>query len=324
MSARQLRLFEHPRPLFERFGRDFFLSVPKAPGVYVMCNDNGRALYVGQSKNLRARLYCYRNANPAHVSRKTIRLVHEVCRIELHVCETPEAARLKENELLRELRPKFNTMNVFPQAHCFIGFGLEGNALDFWLTREEARDGQVFGAFKSGSGTNLLALARLIWLALWQPARVCDLPRRFLGTKAPSSLRISAREASSAEDLAWIGARVRMFLAGESDELVDWLEQSLGWMTEWTSFEQSFVLADLELARSFYEIGPSRNKTLQAAFSLGEGLIGQAQLDDLLASDDWKALRAASRALSLAAEAALCLNETPSSPALLPESTSMM
>ncbi|PYK31759.1 MAG: hypothetical protein DME57_02510, partial [Verrucomicrobia bacterium] len=80
MPERQLRLFEHPRPLLTRLGADFFKSVPPCPGVYLMSNDADRLLYVGQSSNLRVRLGSYKNANPHHVSRKTLRLVHSVAR----------------------------------------------------------------------------------------------------------------------------------------------------------------------------------------------------------------------------------------------------
>src|SRR5205814_7898791 len=72
MPAQQLRFFKRPKPLLDRFGAEFFRSLPSKPGVYIMSGEAGRVLYVGQSKNLRVRLGTYRNANPCHISRKTI------------------------------------------------------------------------------------------------------------------------------------------------------------------------------------------------------------------------------------------------------------
>ena len=120
MSARQLRFFEHSKPLLLRFGTEFFRSVPSTPGIYIMRGLGDRVLYVGQSKNLRTRLHTYKNANPDHMARKILRLVHQVEAIAWEECGSPERARLRENELLRAHRPKFNTVNKYPKAHCFI------------------------------------------------------------------------------------------------------------------------------------------------------------------------------------------------------------
>src|SRR3954464_5704812 len=107
MTEQQLHLFAAPRPLLERLGADFFSSVPSEPGVYVMTGADQRVLYIGQSGNLRARLGSYKNAKPDRAPRKVIRLIHQVRAITWEKCETPQAARLRENELLRLHRPRF-------------------------------------------------------------------------------------------------------------------------------------------------------------------------------------------------------------------------
>src|SRR5947208_1528018 len=116
MPAQQLRFFKRPKPLLDRFGAEFFRSLPSKPGVYIMSGEAGRVLYVGQSKNLRVRLGTYRNANPCHISRKTIRLVHAVRKIDWEECPTPALACVRENQLLRAHRPKFNSMNTYPNG----------------------------------------------------------------------------------------------------------------------------------------------------------------------------------------------------------------
>ncbi|HTB84400.1 MAG TPA: nucleotide excision repair endonuclease [Candidatus Sulfotelmatobacter sp.] len=108
MSAGQLWLFPPPKPLVERLGRDFFLKLPAQPGVYLMCGDREGVLYVGSAKNLRKRLSSYRVANPERFPRRTIRLLHEVRRIELIVCASEVSARFREEELIGSLLPKFN------------------------------------------------------------------------------------------------------------------------------------------------------------------------------------------------------------------------
>src|SRR5262245_46776797 len=118
MLAQQLRLFESPKPLAERLGREFFRKVPRRPGVYIMSSQDQRVLYVGYSKNLRHRLASYKNAHAERAPRKIIRLIHGVHSIVWEECESIQAARLRENELLRTHRPRFNTVNTYPQAYC--------------------------------------------------------------------------------------------------------------------------------------------------------------------------------------------------------------
>src|SRR5579871_5697873 len=120
MAEKQLPLFEAARPLLDRFGADFFRAVPPRPGVYIMGGEGERILYIGQSRNLRQRLSSYKNARPDRAPRKIIRLVHLVRTIAWEECETAEAARLRENQLLRIHRPKFNVVNTYPQAYGFI------------------------------------------------------------------------------------------------------------------------------------------------------------------------------------------------------------
>src|SRR5687768_578969 len=151
MPERQLRLFEHPKPLLTRLGAEFFKSVPACPGVYLMFGDANRLLYVGQSSNLRARLGTYKNANPDHVPRKVLRLVHSVAAIKLEPCETALAARLRENELLRTHRPRFNRMHTWPKAYWFVGCESDGSLLRLWLTTDAEPASNLYGAFKGNT-----------------------------------------------------------------------------------------------------------------------------------------------------------------------------
>ena len=59
----QTLLFPDPKPLVERLGRDFFLTAPSCPGVYLMRDAQGAAVYIGKARNLRQRLAAYRVAD---------------------------------------------------------------------------------------------------------------------------------------------------------------------------------------------------------------------------------------------------------------------
>lgn len=108
MSVGQLWLFDPPKPLVERFGEEFFAALPTGPGVYFFCGVAEGVLYVGKARNLRKRLGSYRVANPERLSRRIIRMLHQVRRIEWDECATEEAARQREELLICVLAPKFN------------------------------------------------------------------------------------------------------------------------------------------------------------------------------------------------------------------------
>lgn len=105
---KQLWFWPPARPLVERFGDDFFRRVPAAPGVYFLCGPDAGVLYVGKARNLRRRLSNYRIADPERLSRRMVRLLHQVTRIEWDLCPSETAARHREELLICVLHPKFN------------------------------------------------------------------------------------------------------------------------------------------------------------------------------------------------------------------------
>ena len=116
MAVGQLWLFEPPKPLVERFGKEFFRALPERPGVYLMCGASEGVLYVGKARNLRKRLSAYRVANPERMPRRMIRLLNQTRRIEWDECSSEEAAIFREEMLICVLAPKFNSIGkVWPQ-----------------------------------------------------------------------------------------------------------------------------------------------------------------------------------------------------------------
>ena len=116
----QLLLIADPRPLDERLGRAFFREAPKRPGVYLMRDAADRVLYVGKARNLQQRLRNYRIANPDRMSRRQLRMVREVARIEFQFCPSEAAALKRESKLLLSLKPRFNRAGVWPGKTRFL------------------------------------------------------------------------------------------------------------------------------------------------------------------------------------------------------------
>ena len=282
MSTRQLRLFPPSRPLLERFGREFFREVPAGPGVYIMSSEMNRVLYVGQSRRLRARLGSYRYVHPDRAPGKLVRLVHAVDRIVWQECESAAAALLRENELLRRYRPKYNTLKIYPKAYCFVALRVAGDQLVMGLTTDEAFEGQLYGAFKRRAVAGFSALLRLLWAALHQPCSPYDFPGQLLRSKPPRIYSINLEpNRSLIPPPQWLAALLA-FLEGVSANLIDLLAAALPSSGRISCFQQALHTVDLENLTDFFQYGPKRNRDLKERHHLQSTLIPQETLDDLL------------------------------------------
>ncbi len=272
----QLRLLPAPKPLTERLGAAFFRGIPRSPGVYRMFDAAGVLLYIGQSSDLRDRLNSYRHVHPDRDSKKTNRLVHLVRRIEWEVCDSAVSAVLRENELLRTLRPRFNRMNVYPKACFFVGMEREAGLLRLRLTRDTTTGGKLFGAFK-GAAWPFASLCRLLFIASHRDVDIGHFPSSMLTTTPLRAQRFGLDES--------VASLVEDYLAGKSVSLVEWLTDVCSTVAMRTPFEQNLMLADLIAAGEFFERGPRKVRRLQLRAGLAGNWVEPEMLFDLLAVD---------------------------------------
>lgn len=133
---RQPLLISTRSPLGERFGDDFFRTLPTRPGVYFFRDAAGTLLYIGQSGSLRHRLGSYRHVDPDRHPRRLLRLVQRVVSIDWTECESAVEAIALEARLLLEHRPPFNRAGVWPSAEWWLEVRVEDeNRLHLRMTR---------------------------------------------------------------------------------------------------------------------------------------------------------------------------------------------
>lgn len=113
-----------PKDTFDdKFGAELWSEAPTCPGVYRFVDAKGVVLYVGKAKNLRRRLANYRNASRKRVHRKLRLLVSKANALSYELCESDHAALLRESELIRQLRPRYNVDGAFDFLYPSIGVG---------------------------------------------------------------------------------------------------------------------------------------------------------------------------------------------------------
>ena len=92
--------------------------LPHAPGVYLFRDDSRRVLYVGTSRDLRARVRSYFTSSETRSRMgEMVGLATEVTGIE---CATPLEAEVRELRLIAEHKPRYNRRSRFPEKVTFI------------------------------------------------------------------------------------------------------------------------------------------------------------------------------------------------------------
>tara|TARA_R110002051_G_scaffold71624_5_gene129364 strand:- start:2421 stop:4214 length:1794 start_codon:yes stop_codon:yes gene_type:complete len=143
-------------------------SLPTAPGVYQFYDGTDTILYVGKAKNLKKRVSSYFNKN--HEYGKTRVLVKKIRNIKHIVVPTESDALLLENNLIKELRPRYNVLLKDDKSYPWLCLKNE-RFPRFFPTRRVIKDGsEYFGPYTSMKTVRvLLDLIKSVY-----PLRTCN------------------------------------------------------------------------------------------------------------------------------------------------------
>ncbi|MGB7241509.1 MAG: excinuclease ABC subunit UvrC [Sulfitobacter sp.] len=86
----------------------YLKSLDSSPGVYRMLDSESRVLYVGKARNLRARVSNY--ARPSGHSGRIARMIANTASMMFLTTRTETEALLLEQNLIKQLKPKFNVL----------------------------------------------------------------------------------------------------------------------------------------------------------------------------------------------------------------------
>ena len=102
-------------------GKKFARRLSAGPGVYLMRDGEGTALYVGKAANLRKRVTSYFDARPK--IERIMRMVARIQSIEVSLTRTEAEALLLENEWIKSLKPRYNVLLRDDKSYPWVMLG---------------------------------------------------------------------------------------------------------------------------------------------------------------------------------------------------------
>lgn len=125
-------------------------TLPEAAGVYRMLNAKGDVLYVGKAMNLKKRVVSY--TKPDKLSNRIQRMIFETASMEFTVTGTERDALLLENNLIKNLVPKYNILLRDDKTYAHVLITGDHDYPQILKHRgAKNRKGTYFGPFASGA-----------------------------------------------------------------------------------------------------------------------------------------------------------------------------
>ena len=149
--------------------KNIILNIPEKPGCYQYFDDSGVIIYVGKAKNLKKRVASY--FTKRHDDPKTRILVSKIRDIKYIIVDTEEDTFLLENNMIKELQPRYNVMLKDDKTYMSIVVRNEYFPR-VETTRKIVKDGSVyFGPYPNGATIKIL----LDTIHKLYPIRTCNL-----------------------------------------------------------------------------------------------------------------------------------------------------
>ncbi|MFY9263001.1 MAG: excinuclease ABC subunit UvrC [Actinomycetaceae bacterium] len=118
-------------------------DVPALPGVYRFSDDDGRVIYVGKAKSLKARLANYFQP-PQHLHPRTRQMVFTAVRVQWVVVASETEALTLEYAWIKEFAPRFNVMYRDDKSYPYLAVTLSEEYPRVMVTRQAHRAGNKY------------------------------------------------------------------------------------------------------------------------------------------------------------------------------------
>lgn len=129
-------------------------KLPSSPGVYIMHDKKDEIIYVGKAVALKNRVRQYFQSS-RDKSPKILQMVSKIASFEYIVTDSELEALVLENNLIKEHRPRYNTMLKDDKTYPYIKVTVKENYPRIMVTRQIKKDkAKYFGPFTSSTSVN--------------------------------------------------------------------------------------------------------------------------------------------------------------------------
>ena len=224
--------------------QSYLKTLDGSPGVYRMLDSESRVLYVGKARNLRARVSNY--ARRSGHSGRIARMISNTASMMFLTTKTETEALLLEQNLIKQLKPKFNVLlrddKSFPNILVTTGHDYPQIKKHRGAKKEQ---GNYYGPFASAGAVNrtLNQLQRVFLLrdcsnAMFESRTRPCLQHQIKRCSAPCVGKISPEEYGKTVQDA------QKFLNGKSTDIQSRLASDMALASESMEFERAAALRD--------------------------------------------------------------------------------
>lgn len=223
-------------------------KLPPNPGVYIMHDKHDAIIYVGKAVNLNRRVHSYFRQS----TKKTVkiqRMVSQIDHFEYIVTDSELEALVLENNLIKEHRPKYNTMlkddKTYPYIKVTTGEPFPRVVMSRTMKKDKSR---YFGPYTSAGSVKdtIELLNKLFGLRTCRKALPRDIGKdrpclnyHMKQCSAPCAGKISCEEYRAQID------GVLEFLNGRYQVILKSLEEKMNAASEEMDFEEAIRYRDL-------------------------------------------------------------------------------
>ena len=139
-------------------------KLPARPGVYIMHDERDAIIYVGKAISLRNRVRQYFQSS-RNKGAKIEQMVTHISRFEYIVTDSELEALVLESNLIKEHRPKYNTMLKDDKSYPFIKVTVQEAYPRVLFARQMKKDkNRYFGPYTSGGAVkDVIELVRKLY-----------------------------------------------------------------------------------------------------------------------------------------------------------------
>ena len=254
------------------------VDLPAKPGVYLFRNSDERVLYVGKATVLSQRIRSYFSSNPDRA------MIPELVRnsedIECIVTNSPQEALILERQLIREHRPRYNSMLKDDKSYPFLALTKEEFPRILY-TRHPPKNAWKWGPFpNAGAAKQVVQLLRRHF-----GIRDCKelLPQGCLAMH----IGLCAGPCIEAGDYSQRVKNVRRILNGDASDLIEELAKEMDEYSESLEYEKAALIRDtIKAIRNVTSQQVILSKVYRECDAIGIGTKGDLAAIVVIHADD--------------------------------------